>query len=124
MSILARQQEYTKAPHRRSGGSVWHGALAGTAMLGAIAALELFAIGSGRTAGVVVSGDAPAETVMADVVASGGLPLRIERSAIGDALVWIVQPDGGDFVGRMRARGYWLVINPWAFGGCLIQARN
>lgn len=56
-------------------------------------------------------------------MAAGGLPIRAERSAILDQLIWVAAADDPDFFRRVRQLGAWFVVNPTAFGGCLIARR-
>lgn len=96
--------------------------LSGLALL-AIAGLDLFAINPGRPAAVVFPRSVSADDGLRIVVAAGGLPIRLERSAISDQLVWVAAADDPEFFSRVRALGAWFVVNPAAFGGCLLAAR-
>ena len=90
----------------------------------AVAALDLFAFNPNRPVAVVFPGSVSADLGLRVVVAAGGLPIRPERSAILGPLVWIVAIDGPDFPNRVRALGAWVVVNPAAFGGCLLERRS
>lgn len=96
--------------------------LSGLALL-AIAGLDLFAINPGRPAAVVFPRSVSADDGLRIVVAAGGLPIRLERSAILDQLVWVAAADDPAFFSRVRALGAWFVVNPAAFGGCLLATR-
>lgn len=51
------------------------------------------------------------------VARAGG---AIVRLGIVDTIL-VVHGEGGDFASRLRASGAWLVVDPVAFGGCLVQ---
>lgn len=96
--------------------------LSGLALL-AVAALDLFAVSPERPAAIVFPRSVSADDGLRMVVAAGGLPIRRERSAIFDQLVWIAAADEPDFYRRVRDLGAWFVVNPAAFGGCLLARR-
>ena len=96
--------------------------LAGLAFL-AIAALDLFAINPERPAAIVFPPSVSADDGLRIVVAAGGLPIRPERSAVFDQMIWVAVADDPQFFSRVRALGAWFVVNPAAFGGCLISRR-
>lgn len=107
---------------RRSLG-IWPSLLLSGLALLAIAGLDLFAFNPGRPAAIVFPGSVSADEGLRIVVAAGGLPIRPERSAIFDQLVWVAAADDPDFFRRVRALGAWFVVNPTAFGGCLLARR-
>ena len=96
--------------------------LSGLALL-SIAGLDLFALNAGRPAAIVFPGSVSAEDGLRIVVAAGGLPIRPERSAILDQLVWVAAADDPAFFSLVRELGAWFVVNPTAFGGCLLARR-
>lgn len=96
--------------------------LSGLALV-AIAALELFAVNPDRPVAVVFPASVEADEGLRIVVAAGGLPIRTERPAVLGQLIWIAAADDPDFFRRVRGLGAWFVVNPAAFGGCLIARR-
>jgi hypothetical protein len=84
-----------------------------------VSGLETFSIDPNKPAAILFSDDVSADQAFAQLVATGGLPIRPARSAVGDGVVWIVAPGSPDFFDRMKATGAW-VINPFAFGGCFL----
>ncbi len=90
----------------------------------AIAWLDLFQISPDRPAAVVFPPSVSPDDGLRIVVAAGGLPIRPERSAILDQLVWVAAADDPAFFDRVRRLGAWFVVNPTAFGGCLIARRS
>lgn len=92
--------------------------LALLAFLG-VSALETFSIDPSKPAAILFSDGVSADQAFAQLVASGGLPVRPARSAFGDGVVWIAAAGSSDFFARMKATGAW-VINPFAFGGCFL----
>lgn len=90
----------------------------------AVVWLDLFAVSPERPAAVVFPAAVSADDGLRIVVAAGGLPIRPERSAILDQLVWIAASDDPQFFARVRSLGAWFVVNPSAFGGCLIAGRR
>lgn len=92
--------------------------LAALAFLG-VSGLETFSIDPSKPAAILFSEEVSADQAFAQLVASGGLPLRPARSAFGDGVVWIAAAGSPDFFARMKASGAW-VINPFAFGGCFL----
>jgi len=89
----------------------------------AILSLEVFAIDPTRPVAVVFSSGVSADEALEVVVAAGGLPIRRERSALTDQLIWVAAIDDPDFPARVRRLGAWAVVNPYAFGGCLLKSR-
>lgn len=89
----------------------------------AILSLEVFAIDPARPVAVVFPSAISADQALLVVVAAGGLPMRRERSALTDQLIWVAAIDDPDFLARVRRLGAWAVVNPYAFGGCLLKAR-
>ena len=92
--------------------------LALLAFLG-VSGLETFSIDPSKPAAILFSDAVTADQAFAQLVASGGLPIRPARSALGDGVVWIAAAGSPDFFERMKATGAW-VINPFAFGGCFL----
>ena len=92
--------------------------LALLAFLG-VSGLETFTIDPNRPAAILFSDAITADQAFAQLVATGGLPIRPARSALGDGVVWIAAAGSPDFFERMKATGAW-VINPFAFGGCFL----
>ena len=92
--------------------------LALLAFLG-VSGLETFSIDPSKPAAILFSETVSAEQAFAQVVATGGLPIRPARSALGDGVVWIAAAGSPDFFERVKATGAW-VINPFAFGGCFL----
>lgn len=92
--------------------------LALLAFLG-VSALETFSIDPGKPAAILFSDQVSADQAFAQLVATGGLPIRPARSAFGDGVVWIAMAGSPDFFARIEAAGAW-VINPFAFGGCFL----
>jgi hypothetical protein len=92
--------------------------LALLAFLG-VSGLETFTIDPNRPAAILFSDAVTADQAFAQLVATGGLPIRPARSALGDGVVWIAAAGSPDFFERMKATGAW-VINPFAFGGCFL----
>ena len=88
-----------------------------------IAWLDLFQISPDRPAAVVFPSSVSPDDGLRIVVAAGGLPIRSERSAIFDQLIWVAAADDPAFFQRVRRLGAWFVVNPTAFGGCLIARR-
>lgn len=85
-----------------------------------IAFLDLFQVSSDRPAAVVFPASVSADDALRIVVAAGGLPIRPERSAIFDQTIWVAASDAPGFFRRVRQLGAWFVVNPSAFGGCLV----
>jgi hypothetical protein len=92
--------------------------LALLAFLG-VSGLETFSIDPTKPAAILFSDQVTADQAFAQLVATGGLPIRPARSALGDGVVWIAAAGSPDFFERMKATGAW-VINPFAFGGCFL----
>ena len=90
--------------------------LALLAFLG-VSGLETFSIDPTKPAAILFSDQVSADQAFAQLVATGGLPIRPARSAFGDGVVWIAKAGSPDFFERIEAAGAW-VINPFAFGGC------
>ena len=84
-----------------------------------VSGLETFSIDPTKPAAILFSDDVSADQAFAQLVATGGLPVRPARSALGDGVVWIAAAGSPDFFARMKATGAW-VINPFAFGGCFL----
>lgn len=87
----------------------------------AVGCLDLFAINPDRPAAIIFPPSVSADDGLLIVAAAGGLAIRPERSAIFGQTVWIAAADDPDFFSRVRALGAWAVVNPTAFGGCLIE---
>ena len=92
--------------------------LALLAFLG-VSGLETFTIDPDKPAAILFSDRVTSDQAFAQLVATGGLPIRPARSALGDGVVWIAAAGSPDFFARMKATGAW-VINPFAFGGCFL----
>jgi hypothetical protein len=92
--------------------------LALLAFLG-VSGLETFSIDPSKPAAILFSEGVSADQAFAQLVATGGLPIRPARAALGDGVVWIAAAGSPDFHERVRATGAW-VINPFAFGGCFL----
>jgi hypothetical protein len=92
--------------------------LALLAFLG-VSGLETFSIDPDRPAAILFSDQVSADQAFAQLVATGGLPIRPARSALSDGVVWIAAAGSPDFFERVKATGAW-VINPFAFGGCFL----
>ena len=92
--------------------------LAALAFLG-VSGLETFSIDPSKPAAILFSDEVSADQAFAQLVATGGLPIRPARSALGDGVVWIAAAGSPDFFARIKAAGAW-VINPFAFGGCFL----
>ena len=92
--------------------------LALLAFLG-VSGLETFTLDPERPAAIMFSDAVSADQAFAQLVATGGLPIRPARSALGDGVVWIAAAGSPDFFARIKATGAW-VINPFAFGGCFL----
>jgi hypothetical protein len=90
--------------------------LAALAFLG-VSGLETFSIDPNKPAAILFAGAISADQAFAQLVATGGLPIRPARSALGDNVVWIAAAGSPDFFDRIKATGAW-VIKPFAFGGC------
>ena len=84
-----------------------------------VSGLETFTIDPERPAAILFSDAVSADQAFAQLVATGGLPIRPARSALGDGVVWIAAAGSPDFFARIKAAGAW-VINPFAFGGCFL----
>jgi hypothetical protein len=84
-----------------------------------VSALETFTIDPERPAAILFSDAVSADQAFAQLVATGGLPIRPARSALGDGVVWIAAAGSPDFFAHIKAAGAW-VINPFAFGGCFL----
>jgi hypothetical protein len=92
--------------------------LAALAFLG-VSGLETFSIDPNRPAAILFADAVSADQAFAQLVATGGLPIRPARSALGDGVVWIAAAGSPEFFARIKATGAW-VINPFAFGGCFL----
>jgi hypothetical protein len=92
--------------------------LALLAFLG-VSGLETFSIDPNKPAAILFADAVSADQAFAQLVATGGLPIRPARSALGDGVVWIAAAGSPDFFERIKATGAW-VINPFAFGGCFL----
>lgn len=84
-----------------------------------VSGLETFSIDPTKPAAILFSDAVSADQAFAQLVATGGLPVRPARSALGDGVVWIAAAGSPDFFARIKATGAW-VINPFAFGGCFL----
>jgi len=111
------------AAERRLDLGLWPALLLPALAFLAILSLEVFAVDPSRPVAVVFSSAMSADEALHVVVAAGGLPIRRERSALTDQLIWVAAVDDPDFLSRVRRLGAWAVVNPYAFGGCLLGAR-
>lgn len=84
-----------------------------------VSGLETFSIDPSKPAAILFADAVSADQAFAQLVATGGLPIRPARSALGDGVVWIAAAGSPDFFARIKATGAW-VINPFAFGGCFL----
>lgn len=91
---------------------------AALAFLG-VSGLETFSIDPTKPAAILFADAISSDQAFAQLVATGGLPIRPARSALGDGVVWIAAAGSPDFFARIKATGAW-VINPFAFGGCFL----
>jgi hypothetical protein len=89
----------------------------------AVAGLHVFAVKPDAQVGIIFPADMSDDASLLAIVAAGGRPVRTGRSLLMDRKVWVAQGDISDFSGNLRRHGAWLVVNPYAFGGCLIRAR-
>ena len=87
-----------------------------------VAGLELFAINADRPAAVLFPVGVSETQAFLDVVSSGGLPVRVTRSVFGAGVVWIAAANDPAFFSNVRSNGALIVMNPMAFGGCLLVA--
>jgi len=90
----------------------------------AVVGLDLFAFNEDRPVAIVFPSSVSPEDGLRIVVAAGGLPIRPERTAFFDQLIWVAAADDPGFFRRVRELGAWFVINPAALGGCLIARRR
>lgn len=92
------------------------------AALIALMCLEAFAINPSKPAAIFFRAGIDDEAGFRAIVSAGGLPVRPARSALSDHLVWLADAGGDtDFFSRILDRGGLVVINPHAFGGCLLE---
>ena len=84
-----------------------------------VSGLETFSIDPTKPAAILFTDAISADQAFAQLVATGGLPIRPARSALGAGVVWIAAAGSPDFFARIKATGAW-VINPFAFGGCFL----
>ena len=89
----------------------------------AVAGLHVFAVKPDAQVGIIFPADMSDDASLLAIVAAGGRPVRTGRSLLMDRKVWVAQGDTPDFSRNLRRLGAWLVVNPYAFGGCLIRAR-
>lgn len=108
---------------RRRALGLWPSLVLSALALFAVAWLDLFQTSADRPVAVVFPSSVSADDGLRIVVAAGGLPIRPERSSILDQLIWVAAADDPDFTARVRHLGAWFVVNPTAFGGCLIARR-
>jgi hypothetical protein len=84
-----------------------------------VSGLETFSIDPSKPAAILFADAISSDQAFAQLVATGGLPIRPARSALGDGVVWIAAAGSPEFFARIKATGAW-VINPFAFGGCFL----
>ena len=82
--------------------------LALLAFLG-VSGLETFTIDPDKPAAILFSDRVTSDQAFAQLVATGGLPIRPARSALGDGVVWIAAAGSPDFFARMKATGAWVI---------------
>lgn len=82
--------------------------------------LQFFTVQPGQPGAVVFPAGVSEAQAFDAVIAAGGRPVRATRTAFGDRIVWIAAADDPDFFSRVVGAGAMMVINPFAFGGCLL----
>jgi len=82
--------------------------------------LQFFTVQPGRPGAVVFPEGVSEAQAFDAVIAAGGRPVRATRTAFGDRTVWIAAADDPDFFSTIVRAGATMVINPLAFGGCLL----
>lgn len=87
----------------------------------AVAALHVFAIDSEGQVALIFPANLSDTQSFQFIADAGGRPIRIGRSLLTDSKVWLAKGDTPDFVPRVRASGALFVINPYAFGGCVVR---
>jgi hypothetical protein len=87
----------------------------------AVMGLEVFAINPERPAAILFPAGISEEQAYLDIVAAGGLPVRPAHSVLHDGVVWIAAAGDPDFFRDIWRGGALAVINPVAFGGCLLE---
>jgi hypothetical protein len=89
----------------------------------AVASLHVFAVRADAPVGVIFAAGMSDEASFLAIVAAGGRPIRVGRSLLMERKVWVAQGEEADLSQRVLAYGARLVVNPYAFGGCLIRYR-
>ena len=89
----------------------------------AVAGLHVFAVRPDAPVGVIFAASMSDEASLLAIVAAGGRPIRVGRSMLMERKVWVAQGEDSDFSQKLWAHGARLVVNPYAFGGCLIRYR-
>ena len=84
-----------------------------------VSGLETFSIDPDQPAAILFDDTISSDQAFAQLVATGGLPIRPARSALGEGVVWIAAAGSPDFFARIKATGA-CVINSFAFGGCIL----
>lgn len=104
--------------HRRRGMAAALAAIsiAVTGVLG----LELFTIRPGQPGAILFPSGTSEATAFTEIVAAGGLPIRATRAVFGDATVWLAAAADPSFFSKVVSGNAIMVINPLAFGGCLL----
>lgn len=118
-----RRVEPVDAVHNRSARR--KSGLAPAVMLSVLAvfgvlALELFSIKLGQPGAIFFPSGKSEAQAFAAVVAAGGLPVRATRSVFGEGVVWIAAAEDPSFFSNVIDAGALAVINPFAFGGCML----
>jgi hypothetical protein len=90
----------------------------------AVVALEVFVPRPDRAVGVIFPTDTTDDSAFATIVAAGGRPIRMETSAFAGIRIWVALGDTGEFPAAIRHAGALFVVNPYAFGGCLLGDRR
>jgi hypothetical protein len=90
----------------------------------AVVTLEVFVPRPDRAVGVIFPTGTTDDSAFATIVAAGGRPIRTETSAFGGVRIWVALGDTGEFPTAVRKGGALFVVNPYAFGGCLLGDRR
>jgi hypothetical protein len=109
---------YGRAAWRELG--LWPAVVLAIFALMAVMALEVFAVNPRLPAAIVFPKGVALNEAFLAIVAAGGLPVRPTHSVFSDDVVWIAVADNPNFFSTVRAHGALAVINPVAFGGCLL----
>jgi len=85
-----------------------------------VLALELFSVKLGQPGAIFFPSGQSEAQAFAAVVAAGGLPVRATRFVFGEGVVWIAAAEDPSFFSNVIDAGALAVINPFAFGGCML----